>query len=129
MTISIPAAIAKEEGWNATPRSRARRNNNPGNIEFANWTKEYGATLEDAPDGVEARFATFPTPEAGFAALRALLGFARYKGHTLAEAIAAWAPPTENQTSSYLANVCAWTGLRSDSIIDAHLGDANDDPR
>ncbi len=111
------------------PPARCRRNCNPGNIEFADWTKEFGATLEDTPDGVPARFAVFPTPAAGFAALRALLGFPRYKGHTLADAIAAWAPPVENQTSAYLRNVCDWTGLTPDTIIDGYLGETSDDPQ
>jgi len=126
--ISIPDAIAREEGWLMKPPARCRRNNNPGNIEFATFTKHFGATLEDVPDGQEARFAVFPTAAEGFAALRALLGFPRYKGHTLADAIAAWAPPRENETTEYLKHICAWTGLTPGTIIDGHLGDANADP-
>jgi hypothetical protein len=125
---NIPDAIAREEGWYMLPPARCRRNNNPGNIDFADWTREFGATLEDVPPSEQARFACFPTPAQGFAALRALLGFPRYKGHTLADAIAAWAPPVENETTEYLRNVCGWTGLTPDTIIDAYLGDASDDP-
>jgi len=125
---SIPVAIAREEGWLLPQLTRCKRNNNPGNIEFALWTVKFGAVLEPAPPNGRARFAAFPTPQAGFAALRALLGFPRYKGRTLADAIASWAPPVENQTCEYLDNVCTWTCLPPTAIIDAHLGDPNDDP-
>jgi hypothetical protein len=40
----------------------------------------------------------------------------------LSNAIENWAPPVENQTSQYLANVCTWTGLTPDTIIDGYLG-------
>jgi hypothetical protein len=129
--LSIPAAIAREEGWTPdvpSPPARCRRNLNPGNIDFSLWTIKFGGRPETAPEGGKARFACFPSSAQGFAALRALLGFPRYKGRSLADAIGAWAPPVENQTSAYLRNVCAWTELTPDTIIDAHLGDALDDP-
>ena len=41
-----------------------------------------------------------------------------YKGLTVAQAIAKWAPPNENDTTSYINNICGWTGLPADKLID-----------
>ena len=121
--LNIPEAIAREEGWNLTPTARCRRNCNPGNLNFEPWEIQFGATLEDVPDGETARFAAFPTAIDGFQALVHLCGFPKYKGGTLANLIEAWAPPSDgNNTSAYLANVIRWTGLTADTIIDAYLG-------
>lgn len=129
MNISIPAAIAREEGWMSKyPPARCRRNLNPGNLEFMQWQRTFGATLEDVPDGEEARFAVFPTAAQGFAALRHLCQLPLYAGKTLEHLIWAWAPPCENNSEEYLKNVCAWTGLTPSTIIDAFLGEPCDDP-
>lgn len=120
--LNIPEAIAREEGWNLTPPSRCRRNCNPGNLNYEEWEVQFGAVLEDPVSGV-ARFAVFPDAPSGFAALVHLCGFPKYKGGTLANLIEAWAPPSDgNDTSAYLANVCDWTGLTPETIIDDYLG-------
>jgi hypothetical protein len=107
-------AIAREEGFYVTG-TRAQRNHNPGNIEFGKFSTANGALHGDP------RFAVFPTDDQGFACMRALFQSA-YQGLTVAEAIAKWAPPTENDTQSYVNNVCTWTGLTPDTIIDQNLG-------
>lgn len=117
--LNIPEAIAREEGWNLTPPARCRRNCNPGNIVYGKFAEVNGGSLETGP---EPRFAAFPDAPTGFAALVALLGTSRYAGKSLSNAIENWAPPVENQTSQYLANVCTWTGLTPDTIIDGYLG-------
>ena len=58
----------------------------------------------------------------GDAALVHRCGFPDVKGKSLATLIAVWAPPVENNTSTYLRNVCRWTGLTPDTIIDDYLG-------
>ena len=103
MMVSILEAIARMEGWH-DPASRCRRNNNPGNIEAGRFATAHGAC------GSDERFATFPTPEAGFAAMRALLSAPSYENLTVAEAIARWAPANENDTAAYVRNVCEWCG-------------------
>lgn len=87
---------------------RGIRNNNPGNLNFAHQT---GAVLEPGPN---ARFARFPTAEAGLAALRdQLLLYNRRDGlDTVADIISKWAPATENNTASYIRGVAHALGVR-----------------
>ena len=106
-------AIAREEGF-YVEGTRAQRNHNPGNIEFGKFSTAHGALHGDP------RFAVFPTDDAGFACMRALFQVA-YKGLTIAEAVGKWAPPSENDTPSYITNVCHWTGLTPETVIDQHL--------
>ncbi|MGH7955119.1 MAG: hypothetical protein ACREOZ_04080 [Gloeomargaritales cyanobacterium] len=104
-------AIAKEEGFGIAG-NRPTRNNNPGDLEYHPWMKVFGATVE--PRG---RFAVFPTVKDGFAALSRLLTFPLYRGKTVLETLNIYAPPVENQTNKYIANVCLWTGLTPHSIL------------
>jgi hypothetical protein len=123
-TITIPTvpltliqAIAKEEGYySADPNARPRRNLNPGDLEYHPWMAEFGAT------GGDPRFAIFPSEEQGFACLRRLLQFSAYKGKTIAQAIATFAPGNENDTAAYVRNVAAWTEQQPDTVIDGILG-------
>jgi hypothetical protein len=89
-------SVVRQEG------ARNWRNNNPGNIEFRPWMAErYGATSD-------GRFAIFPTYEAGRAAQEAMFFEGKgYRNLKLSEAIARWAPPTENNTTAYQAAVLA----------------------
>lgn len=81
------------------------RNNNPGNIEYGNFAKANGAI------GSDGRFAVFATVEAGYAAMEKLLFESRsYSGLTLTQAIARWAPPSENNTALYQKTVLAAIG-------------------
>jgi hypothetical protein len=111
--MAVSEAIAREEGFYVVG-SRANRNHNPGNIEMGPFAEKYGAVDADP------RFAIFPNDEAGFAALKALL-LEHYKGLTIAEAIAKWAPPGENDTASYVRNICAWTEKQPVAIIDDYV--------
>ena len=103
-------AIAREEGFEVAG-SLAQRRNNPGNIEEGEFARTHGALHTDGN-----RFAHWATPEAGFQAMRELLQIG-YNGLTVAEALNKWAPPVENQTESYIANVCKFTGLTPDSVL------------
>jgi hypothetical protein len=107
-------AVAREEGF-YTAGTRPCRNNNPGDIEYGKFTKAHGATSGDP------RFAVFPDANSGFLAMQALFQCPGYKGLTVAEALNRWAPPIENATNSYIANVCKWTGLTADSLIETML--------
>jgi hypothetical protein len=115
-TMTFLQAVAREEGF-YIPGTRPYRNNNPGDIEWGKFTQAHGATHGDP------RFAVFPTAEAGFAAMRALFQCGAYKGLTVSQALNRWAPPVENQTNAYIANVCKWTSLTADRIIDNFLDD------
>ncbi len=119
---SICQAIAKEEGF-GVPGGRATRNNNPGDISWGPFARTHGATsLETIPPGIDepARFAVFPDPAAGFAAMKALLEM-HYAGQTVEQMIYHYAPPNENDTDGYIANVCKLTGLTPNTVIDQYL--------
>lgn len=107
-------AVAREEGFYNND-TRSSRNNNPGDLEYHPWMNEYGAT------GGDPRFAIFDTPENGFAALKVLFGFPLYKGKTIAEAITEFAPGDENDTASYIHNVCTWIHCLPTDVIDGLL--------
>lgn len=77
----------------------ASRNNNPGNIEYGDLAKSFGAV------GTDGRFAVFPTVRAGFSAMNALLRSNKYGNLTVAQAITKWAPPSENDTAGYIAGI------------------------
>lgn len=115
--ISFCEAIARMEGWMA-PDSRVRRNHNPGDIEYGRFAVAQGAT------GTDGRFAIFPDDATGFRAMAALLSGPAYVGKTLAQAIAKYAPSTENDVENYIHCVCSWTGLTPDTPITGNLLEA-----
>ena len=106
-------AIARQEGFGTNPNNIPTRRNNPGDIEEGRFAQSHGALPSDGN-----RFAAWPTAEAGFAAVRALLVSA-YLGLTVRQALCKWAPPMENDVSRYEANVCAWTGMDPDEVLTA----------
>jgi hypothetical protein len=111
---SFLQAVAREEGFYLA-NTRPQRNNNPGDIEFGKFTQAHGATAGDP------RFAIFNSADDGFACMRSLFQSAGYKGLTVSQALNRWAPPVENQTNAYIANVCKWTGATPDMVIDGIL--------
>ena len=92
---------------------RGIRNNNPGNLNFAH---QPGAVLEPGPN---ARFARFPTAEAGLAALRDQLCryITRDSIDTVAGIISKWAPPTENDTAAYIRGVAHSLGIEPNTRL------------
>lgn len=92
---------------------RGIRNNNPGNL---NYVGQAGAHKEPGPHG---RFAVFATPEAGLMALRGqLLRYNQRDGlDTVKEIINKWAPPTENDTASYIEGVSHALGVTPDQKL------------
>lgn len=112
--LTLLEAMARKEGYNIhRPMNRATRNNNPGNLEWGPFAREHGAThIEVIPEGYisSPRFAYFPSIELGWKAMRTRLLTGMYKGLTLRQAIYKWAPPTENDTESYIKYVAHHTG-------------------
>lgn len=109
--MTILTAIASYEGFYKTG-SRAQRNNNPGNINFSDIAKRFGARLETVPEGVneQARFADFPDVDAGWSCLRDLLQ-TNYLGMSIIGAFNKYAPSTENNSNAYAEFVAHETGL------------------
>jgi hypothetical protein len=98
----------------ATPRDL--RNNNPGNIE-RNATKWQGMADDQSSD---KRFVVFKSPQFGIRAMaRILLTYEqRYGCDTIRKIISRWAPPSENNTAVYVAEVAAACGVKPDDVID-----------
>ena len=102
--------------------SRGVRNNNPGNIDYNkrnDWQGQLG--LEPKVGKSTPRFALFDSPENGIRALAKLL--INYRGKdgepgvgapgidTVLETIHRWAPPVENDTGAYVAQVAEAVGV------------------
>lgn len=107
--------------WSAfagTGRTRADRNNNPGNIEDGPFARR-----QPGYAGSDGRFARFATSSDGFNAMQALLGgYLRQGKDTLSEIISKWAPSGENDTSAYIGHVSKLTGLKpNQSVGPQHL--------
>lgn len=113
--LTFVQAVALEEGF-YVDGSRPQRNNNPGDLEWRPWQATYGATKGDP------RFAIFPTPELGFAALKHLCGFPIYKGKTISEFAGIFAPSNENNSKQYALNIASWTEKDLNTVIDGILG-------
>ncbi|ENG9026960.1 transglycosylase [Escherichia coli] len=105
-------------------KNRNYRNNNLGNLVFAN---QEGATLESPNAKGEQRFARFNTPEEGIRALAnqvssyyngtsAAAGYQKLQ--TVSSIISKWAPPKENNTNQYIDNVSKYLGVSPNEKID-----------
>ncbi len=94
---------------------RGLRNNNPGNLE-RNRTAWQGMS-EDQND---ERFITFSSPEYGIRAMaRVLKNYGRRHGlRTVEQIIGRWAPPSENQTDSYIQHVSQELGVSANTALD-----------
>ena len=94
--------------------TRGARNNNPGNIEDGAFARAHGAI------GSDGRFAIFPSMAAGVAAMDALLSGKYGRGmDTIASLVTSWAPPSENNTAAYIADVAKRTGLGATAHLSA----------
>lgn len=91
--------------------SRAWRNNNPGNLRYTDFSKRNGAIGIDS-----GGFAIFPSREIGEAAQINLLK-SNYNKLTLKQMIYKYAPPSENNTEQYLAQVVMRTGIGPQEIV------------
>jgi hypothetical protein len=121
-TGTITEIVEKGPGFNVVKyddgrierRTGARnwRNNNPGNIEFGDFARRYGAI------GTDGRFAIFPTYEMGKRAKEALIFEGRgYSGLTIAQAITRYAPPSENDTAMYIRVAATAAGVSPSTPI------------
>ena len=107
-------AIQKKEGW--FPGSRSFRNNNPGNIWDGIGKGKTARIWPDTPID-DKGFLVFATYAAGRALLERQIQINVDRGATLAALIARWAPPSENDTAKYIADVSKWTGIPADAVL------------
>ena len=89
--------------------SRGIRNCNPLNIRRVAGTAWKGQRAEQT----DREFVQFESLELGIRAAFCLLRTYERKYHLncIADIITRWAPPSENDTSRYICNVCRWSGL------------------
>ncbi|MFQ2895822.1 hypothetical protein ACK3YL_20060 [Aeromonas caviae] len=103
---------------------RGLRNNNPGNIDYHASNPWNGLDSAKPSDG---RFCRFISPEYGIRAMaRVLRNYTKRDGlpgvggpgiDTVQEVINRWAPPSENVTSAYVAQVAKALGVNPDTPI------------
>jgi hypothetical protein len=97
----LAEAIAHEEGY-YVPGSLPNRNNNPGDLRHS----PHSFHSVDAPDAI----GKIDSSVDGWADLERQLRIYADRGLTLGQAIYEWAPPTENDSASYLAYVIRYLG-------------------
>lgn len=121
MAPTIDAVTPVKVGENpheSIKKTRAERNFNPGNLNYAG---QAGASLEA---GSNARFAKFNSEEEGIAALVRQLRLYQQRGiDTIGEIVKKYAPPSENDTQAYIASMARWTGLGADEKLNFNDAD------
>lgn len=107
---ALALAIRTFEGY--YPGTRSYRNNNPGNIKFAN---QPGTTGQD-----DKGFAVFVTYQDGWNALIALIRkrISQHPAWTILDFFMSYAPPSDNNpTQEYAQTVANAVGASSDTQI------------
>ncbi len=92
---------------------RGYRNNNPLNIRksSSNW-------LGKITPGTDPSFEQFKNMGYGYrAALKLLRNYIRAGHNTIEKMISRWAPENENNTESYIANVCKRSGISRTAMV------------
>lgn len=96
--------VSRREG------ARNWRNNNPGNVEYGDFAKKHGAI------GSDGRFAVFGSYEDGRKAKESLVfGSKNYKDKSIKDAIARYAPASENDSLGYAKQVADAAGVSLDT--------------
>ncbi len=90
-------------------KNRPQRNNNCINLKWKNQKESVGKD--------EDGFAIFPTAQAGWRAAVAQIQLDQDRGLTLGEFIVKFAPPSENDTAKYLADVGSQLTARHDTPL------------
>ena len=100
---------------------RGLRNNNPGNIRLSRtvWIGEIRPSQDK-------EFCQFSSMSYGYRALMKLLqNYRRKHGcQTIADMIRRWAPPSENNTSGYIVDVCRQMQVPSSFVVDINDEDS-----
>lgn len=134
--MTVPEAIAHQEGWYELG-SRPRRNLNPGDLIYGAEAIEFGAT------GTDGEFGIFPNTVTGWRALVRWLSVPAkfhqgpveglfldpngttlvggYLGATMAQVIYRFAPPSQNNTASYVSGLCQNADVTPGTILTVAL--------
>jgi hypothetical protein len=93
---------------------RGLRNNNPLNI------RHNADVFQGETKGNDKSFKTFSTMPYGYRAAFVTLATYLSRGwNTIEKIISRWAPPIENDTEKYIANVEKWSGVPRNRILTA----------
>ena len=96
---------------------RGLRNNNPLNI------RHNADVFQGETKGNDKSFKTFSTMPYGYRAAFVTLATYLSRGwNTIEKIISHWAPPNENDTEKYIANVEKWSGIPRDKELTATDG-------
>lgn len=103
-----------------TEPTRGERNHNPMNVRRTNipWA---GMSPDQSSD---PDFCVMQTDYFGLrmGAMNLLHGYVHEGHRTVPQIIEAWAPPNENDTPAYVADVCKWCGVEPiDTLVLAQL--------
>ncbi len=112
--LAIVALIIGATGTGIYIMARGIRNNNPGNIRHGKSAWQ-GMSAEQT----DSEYIQFDDPVYGIRALAKLLNNyqTRYGLNTIREIITRWAPPIENITEAYIANVSRIVEVAPDDQI------------
>ena len=107
---------------------RGIRNNNPGNIRYSeanHWQGRAEWSQRTEEQRLEREFEVFAAPEWGIRAMAVLLitYFDRDGLSTVAKIIGKWAPPSENNTASYILSVAHHMGANPTVPLNLHSYD------
>lgn len=116
--VDFMLAIYQKEANFAKSGTLADRNNNPGNLRFADWQTEHGGVKNGG-------FTTYPTMDDGIRASVHLLSLGTYRSavdkRDWGGVISRYAPSSENDTATYIKQMNQWTSdFRSKLGIDEH---------
>jgi hypothetical protein len=93
--------------------ARGLKNNNPGNIRH-NGDKFQG----EVQPSRDAAFKEFTSMAYGYRAMFVTLATYLDRGrNTIAKIIAAWAPPSENNTQAYINTVALFSGVPKNKVL------------
>jgi len=98
-------------------KSRGLRNNNPLNI------RHNTDVFQGEIKGTDKSFKTFSSMPYGYRAAFVTLATHNTRGwNTIEKIISRWAPPCENDTEKYIANVEKWSGVPRNKELTAADG-------
>jgi len=96
---------------------RGYRNNNPLNI------RHNADVFQGETKGNDKSFKTFVSMPYGYRAAFVTLATYNARGqNTIEKIVAKWAPPNENNTQAYIANVVKWSGVPQNKKLTAADG-------
>lgn len=106
-----------------TSTPRAVRNSNPCNIIKGDpWQGALAPEMMTPEQMAEDRFVVFSSPRWGFraAAVTLIAYYDKYHIETVETVVKRWAPPTENDTNSYIDKVCGYTTFGPEEVLNLH---------